>query len=136
MGSLVVSQHWSQHATKCSPHWIVYLLLHCCSAYCGSLWLASLCCMVKMGAILNCPDVANKFSALLTKAKASFHKKLWNGEFWIGCLIKHINLYWGTIIKIYIICFWFCSLFVYDVVYLVNTENVTIKDSRFRFYTV
>lgn len=59
----------------------MYILFwNCCSAYCGSLWLASLCCMVKMGATLKCPDVTEKYSALLTKAKDSFQKKLWNGE--------------------------------------------------------
>ncbi|XP_046661993.1 non-lysosomal glucosylceramidase isoform X2 [Homalodisca vitripennis] len=52
------------------------------SAYCGSLWLASLCCVTKMAAILDCPEVAEKYSTLLTKAKASFHKKLWNGQYY------------------------------------------------------
>lgn len=123
---------------KCSPHWIVnlcvkrmlalyrsiFLLLHCCSAYCGSLWLASLCCMVKMGETLNCPDVANKFSALLTKAKASFHKKLWNGEFWILCIIQPINLYWCNNYNNVIIII---GLILYLIMFqLVSNKNTTI----------
>jgi uncharacterized protein (DUF608 family) len=48
------------------------------SAYCGSLWLASLHAMVEMAGALNEP--ADSYRALLEKGKVSFDEKLWNGE--------------------------------------------------------
>jgi non-lysosomal glucosylceramidase len=48
------------------------------SAYCGSLWLASLHAMIEMAGALNEP--AESYRALLEKGKVSFDEKLWNGE--------------------------------------------------------
>lgn len=54
---------------------IIYVLF---SAYCGSLWLASLHAMIEMAGALN--ESAEPYSALLEKGKVSFDEKLWNGE--------------------------------------------------------
>lgn len=51
------------------------------SAYCGSLWLASLAVFIKMAKLVNQISVANDFSAVFEKAKVTFEKKLWNGHY-------------------------------------------------------
>ena len=52
------------------------------SAYCGSLFLASLLVMSRMAQILNFDDDAKKFSEILERGKKSFEEKLWNGNFY------------------------------------------------------
>jgi non-lysosomal glucosylceramidase len=65
------------------------------SAYCGSLWLASLHAMIEMAGALN--ESAKPYSALLEKGKVSFDEKLWNGETPRTCrLFTNINI---TILK-------------------------------------
>uniref|UniRef100_A0A1B6DSU6 Non-lysosomal glucosylceramidase n=1 Tax=Clastoptera arizonana TaxID=38151 RepID=A0A1B6DSU6_9HEMI len=52
------------------------------SAYCGSLWLACLCCMKNVAKILNHPDLEIKYRDLLKRANKAFHTKLWNGQYY------------------------------------------------------
>ena len=49
------------------------------SAYCGGMWLASLRMMVEMATLLKKPDDADKYNEVLTRGKASYEAKLWNG---------------------------------------------------------
>ena len=50
------------------------------SAYCGSLWLASLYCALKIAVLLGDDDDAKRYKEILEKGKASFQEKLWNGK--------------------------------------------------------
>ncbi|XP_065333183.1 non-lysosomal glucosylceramidase [Cloeon dipterum] len=50
------------------------------SAYCGSLWLASLHSMVEMGRALG--ESTELYETTLHKGKAAFEAKLWNGEYY------------------------------------------------------
>lgn len=52
------------------------------SAYCGSLWLASLFCASKIAILLGEDDDAKTYQEILEKGKASFQEKLWNGEYY------------------------------------------------------
>ncbi len=51
------------------------------SAYCGSLWLASLKAAVRMAAILHDPAAAHKYQAWYAKAQPNFLRHLWNGHY-------------------------------------------------------
>jgi non-lysosomal glucosylceramidase len=51
------------------------------SAYCGSLWLASLKAAVEMGKAVGDPTAAKKYQAWYDKAQPNFVKELWNGEY-------------------------------------------------------
>ncbi len=50
------------------------------SAYCGGLWLASVCMMCKMARVLNCESVYQRYRDILERGRAAFDKLLWNGE--------------------------------------------------------
>lgn len=52
------------------------------SAYCGSLFLASLQVMTKMANFLGKNEEAKKFTEILERGKKSFEEKLWNGKFY------------------------------------------------------
>lgn len=52
------------------------------SAYCGGLWLASVCVMCKMAQILKDDAVYQKYSDVLERGTASFEKILWNGKYY------------------------------------------------------
>lgn len=60
-------------------------LLSCCSgsAYCGGLWLASVCVMCKMAEVLGDAEIQQKYMEILSKGKEAFERMLWNG----GCLL-------------------------------------------------
>jgi len=62
------------------------------SAYCGSLWLASLHAMIEMAGAMNEPS--ESYRALLEKGKVSFDEKLWNGETTkkVKCQVTDINV--------------------------------------------
>lgn len=51
------------------------------SAYCGGLWLASLCVMCKMATLVNNKEAYEHYRDLLDRGSAAFDKLLWNGEF-------------------------------------------------------
>ncbi|KAJ1212624.1 hypothetical protein NDU88_000279 [Pleurodeles waltl] len=52
------------------------------SAYCGGMWLASVCMMCKMAEILNDDVVLHKYSCILEKGKSAFERLLWNGKYY------------------------------------------------------
>ncbi|RXN21558.1 non-lysosomal glucosylceramidase [Labeo rohita] len=52
------------------------------SAYCGGLWLASVCMMCKMAHVLNCDSVYERYRDILDRGKAAFDKLLWNGKYY------------------------------------------------------
>uniref|UniRef100_A0A8C1SKV4 Non-lysosomal glucosylceramidase n=1 Tax=Cyprinus carpio TaxID=7962 RepID=A0A8C1SKV4_CYPCA len=52
------------------------------SAYCGGLWLASVCMMCKMARVLNCESVYQRYRDILERGKAAFDKLLWNGKYY------------------------------------------------------
>lgn len=52
------------------------------SAYCGGMWLASVCMMCKMAEILNDDLVLQKYSCILEKGKSAFERLLWNGKYY------------------------------------------------------
>jgi non-lysosomal glucosylceramidase len=52
------------------------------SAYCGGLWLAALEAMIEMGKILNEASLVKQYQHWLETGKESFHKILWNGEYY------------------------------------------------------
>ncbi len=52
------------------------------SAYCGGLWLVSLEAMIEMGQILNEVSLVKQYRHWLEVGKDSFHKTLWNGEYY------------------------------------------------------
>ena len=51
------------------------------SAYCGSLWLASLKAAVQIAALLNDPTAERKYQAWYAKAQSNFIRHLWNGKY-------------------------------------------------------
>lgn len=53
------------------------------SAYCGSLWLASLKAGMKMAEILNEPKKFNDYKDTLKRAQHAYETKLWKGIFFI-----------------------------------------------------
>uniref|UniRef100_A0A3B4AZ32 Non-lysosomal glucosylceramidase n=1 Tax=Periophthalmus magnuspinnatus TaxID=409849 RepID=A0A3B4AZ32_9GOBI len=52
------------------------------SAYCGGLWLASLCVMCKMATLLDHKDSYEHYRDLLDRGSAAFEKRLWNGSYY------------------------------------------------------
>lgn len=52
-----------------------------CSAYCGGLWLASLCVMCKMARLMDNEETYKRYRDILDRGSAAFDKLLWNGEF-------------------------------------------------------
>lgn len=52
------------------------------SAYCGGLWLASVCMMCKMARVLNCESVYQRYRDILERGSAAFDKLLWNGKYY------------------------------------------------------
>ncbi|KAK7910313.1 hypothetical protein WMY93_014997 [Mugilogobius chulae] len=52
------------------------------SAYCGGLWLASLCVMCKMATLLDQKQSYEHYKDLLDRGGAAFEKLLWNGKYY------------------------------------------------------
>nr|XP_032809252.1 non-lysosomal glucosylceramidase [Petromyzon marinus]XP_032809253.1 non-lysosomal glucosylceramidase [Petromyzon marinus]XP_032809254.1 non-lysosomal glucosylceramidase [Petromyzon marinus]XP_032809255.1 non-lysosomal glucosylceramidase [Petromyzon marinus]XP_032809256.1 non-lysosomal glucosylceramidase [Petromyzon marinus] len=52
------------------------------SAYCGGMWLASVCTMRKMADIMGDLTCFNKYDDILSRGKKAFETKLWNGRYW------------------------------------------------------
>uniref|UniRef100_A0A671NVX0 Non-lysosomal glucosylceramidase n=1 Tax=Sinocyclocheilus anshuiensis TaxID=1608454 RepID=A0A671NVX0_9TELE len=52
------------------------------SAYCGGLWLASVCMMCKMARVLKCESVYQRYRDILERGRAAFDKLLWNGKYY------------------------------------------------------
>ncbi|KAF7989594.1 hypothetical protein HCN44_008268 [Aphidius gifuensis] len=52
------------------------------SSYCGSLWLASLCCAVQIGKLVGDNENVEKYLVILEKGKLAFQEKLWNGSYY------------------------------------------------------
>ena len=52
------------------------------SAYCGGLWLAAVAAMVEMAGVLGKTEAADKYRLWFDTGKKSFHKTLWNGEYY------------------------------------------------------
>ncbi|XP_028329722.1 non-lysosomal glucosylceramidase isoform X1 [Gouania willdenowi] len=52
------------------------------SAYCGGLWLASLCVMCKMATLLEKQDSCLEYRDMLDRGSAAFDKLLWNGTYY------------------------------------------------------
>ncbi|XP_030017791.1 non-lysosomal glucosylceramidase-like [Sphaeramia orbicularis] len=50
------------------------------SAYCGGLWLASLCVMCKMAILLDNKEMYQLYRSTLDKGSTAFDKLLWNGK--------------------------------------------------------
>ncbi|XP_053271886.1 non-lysosomal glucosylceramidase [Pleuronectes platessa] len=52
------------------------------SAYCGGLWLASLCVMCKMATLVDSEDTHQHYRDILERGSAAFDKLLWNGKYY------------------------------------------------------
>uniref|UniRef100_A0A673Z4N0 Non-lysosomal glucosylceramidase n=2 Tax=Salmo trutta TaxID=8032 RepID=A0A673Z4N0_SALTR len=52
------------------------------SAYCGGLWLASVCVMCKMARLVNNEAAFQRFRDILDRGSAAFDKLLWNGQYY------------------------------------------------------
>lgn len=52
------------------------------SAYCGGLWLASLCVMCKMATLVDNKETYEHYRDLLDRGSAAFDKLLWNGKYY------------------------------------------------------
>ncbi|XP_032094675.1 non-lysosomal glucosylceramidase-like [Thamnophis elegans] len=52
------------------------------SAYCGGLWLASLCVMCRMAEALADGPAQERYSGILAKGTAAFERLLWNGKYY------------------------------------------------------
>uniref|UniRef100_A0A4W4EJD8 Non-lysosomal glucosylceramidase n=1 Tax=Electrophorus electricus TaxID=8005 RepID=A0A4W4EJD8_ELEEL len=52
------------------------------SAYCGGLWLASVCVMCKMARLLNSDSVYEYYQDVLKRGSEAFDKLLWNGNYY------------------------------------------------------
>jgi uncharacterized protein (DUF608 family) len=57
--------------------------MHGTSVYVASVWLAGLRAASEMGRIVGDTEMANRYEALYRKARDSFIKELWNGEYFI-----------------------------------------------------
>lgn len=68
-----------------------FLICACSSAYCGGLWLASVCMMCKMARLLNCESVYQRYRDILDRGSAAFDKLLWNGE-WGSLVMCYFNI--------------------------------------------
>ncbi|MEQ2280260.1 hypothetical protein AMECASPLE_017879 [Ameca splendens] len=58
------------------------------SAYCGGLWLASLCVMCKMARLVDSEEAYQRYKDLLDRGSAAFDKLLWNGKLHHLCLLS------------------------------------------------
>lgn len=65
-----------------------------CSAYCGGLWLASLCVMCKMARLMEDEEKYQRYRDILDRGSAAFDKLLWNGEHvqWQHCRKAQLQL--------------------------------------------
>ncbi|XP_068611885.1 non-lysosomal glucosylceramidase [Brachionichthys hirsutus] len=52
------------------------------SAYCGGLWLASLCVMCKMATLVGNEETYRRYREILDRGGAAFDKLLWNGKYY------------------------------------------------------
>ncbi|KAE8279198.1 Non-lysosomal glucosylceramidase [Larimichthys crocea] len=52
------------------------------SAYCGGLWLASLCVMCKMAKLVDNEETYQHYKDILDRGSAAFDKLLWNGKYY------------------------------------------------------
>ncbi|XP_076828718.1 non-lysosomal glucosylceramidase [Brachyhypopomus gauderio] len=52
------------------------------SAYCGGLWLASVCVMCKMAQLLSSDTVYERYRDILQRGSEAFDKLLWNGNYY------------------------------------------------------
>uniref|UniRef100_A0A8C2X0F3 Non-lysosomal glucosylceramidase n=1 Tax=Cyclopterus lumpus TaxID=8103 RepID=A0A8C2X0F3_CYCLU len=52
------------------------------SAYCGGLWLASLCVMCKMSRLADNEETYQRYRDILDRGSAAFDKLLWNGKYY------------------------------------------------------
>ncbi|XP_034425304.1 non-lysosomal glucosylceramidase isoform X2 [Hippoglossus hippoglossus] len=52
------------------------------SAYCGGLWLASLCVMCKMATMVDSEETHQHYRDILDRGSAAFDKLLWNGKYY------------------------------------------------------
>uniref|UniRef100_A0AAR2LAB5 Non-lysosomal glucosylceramidase n=1 Tax=Pygocentrus nattereri TaxID=42514 RepID=A0AAR2LAB5_PYGNA len=52
------------------------------SAYCGGLWIASVCVMCKMAQLLKRDSVYERYRDILERGSAAFDKLLWNGKYY------------------------------------------------------
>ncbi|XP_068584291.1 non-lysosomal glucosylceramidase [Cebidichthys violaceus] len=52
------------------------------SAYCGGLWLASLCAMCKMSRLVDNEETYQRYRDILDRGSAAFDKLLWNGKYY------------------------------------------------------
>lgn len=64
------------------------------SAYCGSLWLAALCCSLEIAKIFNDTQFIKKYTEILKKGKDAFQDKLWNGKFIITIIVILLNKFY------------------------------------------
>ncbi len=60
-------------------------IMHGVSAYCGTLWLATLSTMIAMAKFLKDNKTQKKYTALFAKAQNNFEKKLWNKNYYNFC---------------------------------------------------
>ena len=51
----------------------------CFSAYCGGLWLASVCVMCKMAKLVDDEAAFLRYRDILDRGSAAYDKLLWNG---------------------------------------------------------
>lgn len=54
------------------------------SAYCGGLWLASLCVMCKMARLVDNEETYQRYRDILDRGSAAFDKLLWNGKLYLS----------------------------------------------------
>uniref|UniRef100_A0A8C9VF78 Non-lysosomal glucosylceramidase n=1 Tax=Scleropages formosus TaxID=113540 RepID=A0A8C9VF78_SCLFO len=52
------------------------------SAYCGGLWLASVCVMCKMARLMDNNSVYHRYKDILDRGSAAFDSLLWNGQYY------------------------------------------------------
>ncbi|XP_061525221.1 non-lysosomal glucosylceramidase isoform X1 [Phycodurus eques] len=52
------------------------------SAYCGGLWLASLCVMCKMASLVDNEEAQQRYRDILDRGSVAFDKLLWNGRYY------------------------------------------------------
>ncbi|KAF2368613.1 Glycosyl-hydrolase family 116 catalytic region [Trinorchestia longiramus] len=83
-------------------------IMHGPSAYCCSLWLASISAMEEMAGALQKEEHRAKYSQLLIKAQASFEEKLWNGSYYNFDSSKHRRH--ETIMSDQLVGHWYLSL--------------------------
>lgn len=60
------------------------------SAYCGGLWLASLCVMCKMARLVDNKEKYQYYKDILDRGSAAFDQLLWNGEFKPFCCVWYV----------------------------------------------